>query len=321
MSPSLENIFRRARSTNATSCRFTCTFLMYVHSSNIRRVRRLLSLSTSSCFISSSLSDRAHQMGFWNPFTRAAVQRFASDPNFRRFVGNIKQKIASHPQAKKLVEDIKLKARTAFSNAKSSAPGTNATASGASGTTSKSGADFFQRTQQYWEKNKDRFIGFLVANFMGVLFFIQFGSQAWHLLVQMWKQYFHENSIDAPKKKKKRDSSQAQNQVRAIANPTLSQSAPLPQDDMGLVRDPYALRLDVDNPQQHMLSMADSNFAQTNEQSFETSFQFKIGDSMEFQSSLDSALVTGAIETSSSWFGSSEQPVEMQTFDLRKAKN
>lgn len=187
-------------------------------------------------------------MGFNNNFTRAALQRIISDPNVRRYANAIRQNIQKHPSAQRFANQ----ASEYFSKAKNTTvpPGQQTTNS-----------NFFSRAQSYWNQHRERVIGFLAANFMGVIFFFQFGQQIFHILLSSLYSNPDPHKIDEKRRKKEEKRS----------------------------------KLNRDTPTPLVLSLGNDISDRSAEQhQFATSFLFKIGDQTEFRSSLHSQNIAGA---------------------------
>lgn len=251
-------------------------------------------------------------MGLNSPFTRALIQRLVNDPNVRRAVNKIKAQVQKHPTTQKFVHDIKSKLSKAAasstaatqhgnsnqstsnsaSNAHSSSSGggstqQSTTTGGNSNNQQQGGGDFFKRGQQYWDQHRERVIAFVAANFMGILFFIQFGQQIWHLVVIALRSPDGKH-VEERKKKKPRVTNEQQQLQRMNAQPQVR-----PPSRPG---DPLQLSL---NLEEGSGGMAANAFDADPIVAFEESFSVKMGDSKNFQSSLDSEFVTGDLSSSS----------------------
>lgn len=184
-----------------------------------------------------------------------------TDPTVKRYVGSVTQKVRQHPQMQKIVND----ARDAFGKVthsfrpKVANTQKNSQTAGAGGASSR---NFYQTATAYWNQHRERVVAFLAANFMGILFFIQFGQQLWHLLLAALSQSSHKSVDD--KRHKKQTKEQRKQKAESTA----------------LARTPLALDVGCDNGggEQDLGSIA---FAQ--------SFKYKIGDATEFQSSVTSS--------------------------------
>ncbi|CUF26929.1 transmembrane protein, putative [Bodo saltans] len=273
-------------------------------------------------------------MGFNNPFTRGVVQRLMNDPNVRNAVNKVKNQVQKHPATQKFINDVKSKFKAGGTAAAS--PAANGSNNNNNNSQSGSGShhhnqqqtgagakatpgDFFSRGQKYWEQHRERVIAFVAANFMGILFFIQFGQQLWHLAVATWSSMNQPHAVEYDRKKKKARDQQSQAQRQPSVTPV-----PTPQ-----VRPTGgALSLNIDDEPVIGGGGSVSLGALYNGDSltaFDDSFGVKMGDSKEFQPALDSAFVTGdTTAISKGLFASlvsSGESSEELVFDMRYQSN
>eukprot|EP00744_Colponema_vietnamica_P016715 GILI01023460.1.p1 GENE.GILI01023460.1~~GILI01023460.1.p1 ORF type:complete len:441 (-),score=102.09 GILI01023460.1:45-1367(-) len=93
------------------------------------------------------------------------------------------------------------------------ASSSNSNSSAGEGNTTGDSRPFSQRISDFWNHNKQFIMSFLAANFMGVIFAIQFGSQIWSLLFGLWTVYWHNSDV----KKKKIDAQEKKEVARRVA--------------------------------------------------------------------------------------------------------
>jgi hypothetical protein len=267
-------------------------------------------------------------MGLNNPFTRGVVQRLMNDPNVRSAVNKVKNQVQKHPTTQKFINDVKNKFKAGAAATPSS--GSNNSSSSSSNSTSSthgsnhhnqqnqqstgasnaSPGDFFAKGQKYWEQHRERVIAFVAANFMGILFFIQFGQQLWHLIVAAWISMNQQHAVEYDRKKKKPRDQQLQAQRQ-------------PQTPVPTPRPPGSgLSLNIeDEPVMGGAASIGSFHSGDSQSAFDDSFAVKMGGSKEFQSGLDSSFVTGeASNVSKGLFAgliSSGENSEELVFDMR----
>lgn len=258
------------------------------------------------------------------PLLRAAMQRLAQDPNFRKYVANTATRIRQAPQVAKAERDV----RSAVQSLKTKFTSSTASSKPASATgqqqhqqqqQQKIGTPF-QRAQFFWGRNKEKVIAFVSVNFMGILFALQFGSQIWHVIVQYFsspsqKQISHRsnhptnnnngsnnnsNKTDEQPQQQTRKQSKRKQAADAAAATSASQSG--------------TLDLSLDGEGQRS-SHTSNDYAQQ----FAESFQYKL-DGGEFLPSLQSNGVTGSAPrvATSSWFGTASTQSSEMVFDLRR---
>ena len=268
---------------------------------------------------------------------RAAMQRLAQDPNFRKYVTTTATRIRQSPHVVKAEKDMRsaaLRIKNRFTPSSATKPHQNAAGSGSSSSQQQQQQKVgtpFQRAQFFWGRNKEKVIAFISVNFMGILFALQFGQQIWHFLVA----YF--SSSSKPKHiQQKQNQIQQNNNNNTNTNNNLNKSEERQRKRKEKAAAAAAavgvgaaaagsgagfLDLSVDGGDTNSYHNSHSNNSKDDyAQQFAESFQFKL-DGGEFLSSLESHGITGAAapRASSSWFGSSTTPQTTEmVFDLRR---
>lgn len=120
-------------------------------------------------------------MAAWGPLQRQLLTYLARHPQLKTWAATAKERVTATPAFHNAKQRLTVAFEKAGKQAAEAAAATRIKASSLSGSTSF-GSQWSRKARGLWHQYRNRIIGFVAANFMGILLFVQFSSAIWGFL-------------------------------------------------------------------------------------------------------------------------------------------
>ncbi|EKF28364.1 hypothetical protein MOQ_007886 [Trypanosoma cruzi marinkellei] len=234
-------------------------------------------------------------MAWWNPLTKQMLLRFSRHPTVHRYARQGMKYMRDHPSGRKISAAmsnswVEIKSRVESSTSAFRTLGFDGN--------NKNGG-YAKQFFTLWNEYKGRVVSFIVVNFMGILFFFQFGSLLWQMFKQMVSTLFTEPE----KKLKKNEGSSRAIKAYAVGaegieekkkkvilqqqqQPQWKQEEKHPVEMENVDQFSFVFSDGTDaHAKQSMLRLERDIFGNVEKPDFSTSFKFRMGEDEEFRPS------------------------------------